>query len=264
MALQSLTGSLINPALLNPVFNPLLGLPSWLAIAVIALVMSLIVTLIYRFATDQELMKELKGEMKELQAEMKALKEHPEKMMEVQGRFMKTNMKYMMQSMRSTLFTIIPVIFIFGWLNASLAYQPLHPNVPFTVTALVAEGKTGMVSLAVIPETGLEILTGQPQEIVKDKVIWSLKGEAGEYVLDFITLDGKSEQVDVIVTEGSEYKRPLTQVKGNDVLKSITIGNEKLTPIDIEILGWKPGWLGTYIIFSIAFSMVLRRIMKLA
>ncbi len=262
MAFQSLTGAFINPALLNPVFNPLLGLPPWLTIGVIAFVLSVIITLIYRFATNQSLMKELKGEMKDLQAEMKELKSHPEKMMKVQKRFMETNMKYMMHSMKSTLFTILPVIFIFGWLNANLAYQPLHPGVPFTVAADVAEGRTGMVSLAVIPETGLEILTGQPQEIVKNKVIWSLKGEAGEYVLDFVTLDGKSEQVDVLVTDGREYRQPLTQVKGNDVIKTVTVGNEKLVPL--TLFGLRLSWLWTYIIFSIVFSMVLRRIMRLA
>lgn len=262
MPFSSVTGNLLSPALLDPVFSPLLAFPPWITIGLISLLVSVIVTLIYKFTTNQNLMKELKGEMKDLQTEMKELKSHPEKMMVVQKRFMETNMKYMMHSMKSTFFTILPVIFIFGWLNANLAYQPLHPDVPFTVAADVAEGKTGMVSLAVIPETGLEILTGQPQEIVKNKVIWSLKGEAGEYVLDFITLDGKSEQVDVLITDSREYRQPLTQVKGNDVIKTITLGNEKLVPL--TLFGLRLSWLWTYILFSVVSSMVLRRIMKLA
>ena len=71
---------------------------------------TLLITLIYKFTTDQDLMKQLKAELKELQAEMKALKSEPEKAMEVQKRAMQTNMKYMMQSMKATLFTFIPII----------------------------------------------------------------------------------------------------------------------------------------------------------
>ena len=57
---------------------------------------------------------------------MKTLRSDPDKMMVVQRKAMETNMKYMMQSMRPTLFTLIPIIVIFGWLNATLAFFIVH------------------------------------------------------------------------------------------------------------------------------------------
>ena len=98
---------------LDPVFNPLLGLaPVWI-IMIIALIISVLVTLIYKFTTNQSLMKDLKQELKEFQKEIKALRDKPEQALAVQKKAMETNMKYMSHSMKSTLFTLLPVIIIF-------------------------------------------------------------------------------------------------------------------------------------------------------
>ena len=55
------------------------------------------------------------------------------------------------------------------------------------------------------------------------------------------------------------YKEPIKRIKG-EVIKSIEIGNapKKL----LNLFGWEIGWLGTYIIFSIMFSLVIRKIIK--
>ncbi|MFC1769138.1 EMC3/TMCO1 family protein, partial [Nanoarchaeota archaeon] len=91
--------------LLDPIFNPLLALsPLWIML-ILSFLVSALITLIYKFTTDQNLMKSLKEEIKEFQNEMKELKHDPSKMMEVQKKAMQTNMKYMMQSLKSTLFT---------------------------------------------------------------------------------------------------------------------------------------------------------------
>ena len=122
--------------LLNPVFGPLLNLSPFWVVTIISALVSLIITVIYKFSTNQNLMKQLKDEMKELQKEMKELKNDPKKMMEVQTKAMQTNSKYMMQSMKSTLITFIPIILIFGWMNANIAYEPILPGQEFTINAL--------------------------------------------------------------------------------------------------------------------------------
>ena len=110
-------------------------LPEPFPILIISLFLTLVTTLIYKYVTDQELMKTLKDDMKAMQAEMKTLKEHPEKMMAVQKQAMQKNMKYMMQSFKPMLITFIPVVFIFGWLSRH--YTALgNPDVFFGISWL--------------------------------------------------------------------------------------------------------------------------------
>jgi len=63
------------------------------AIGLIAI--TVIITLAYKYLTDQDKMKHLKGRQKEFQAEMKSHRDNPEKMMSVQKEAMKVNMEYM-------------------------------------------------------------------------------------------------------------------------------------------------------------------------
>jgi len=64
-----------------------------------------------------------------------------------------------------------------------------------------------------------------------------------------------------ILVDDEKYSSPLhTKFQGKDLSK-IIVGNRKKIVLDWGFL--KMGWLGTYIIFSIVFSMLLRKILKL-
>jgi uncharacterized membrane protein (DUF106 family) len=243
--------------LLNPILNPLLVLhPLW-SLLILSFLISLIITLIYKAMTDQDLMKQLKSETKEFQKEMKELKDHPKKMMAVQKKAMQTNMKYMGLSMKPTLVTFIPIIIIFGWMHAHLAYEPILPNQDFTVTANF-KNAVGNVELSV-PE-GLTVISNPLQEIMDNKANWLLKGDLGEYVLEY-EFEGNKHTQELLIADELAYKTPIKLVK-KDKLKSLHINNEKLKVMNL--FGWQVGWLGTYIIFSLIFSMALRKMMNLA
>jgi len=102
---------------LDPILGPLMRIPSPWNLLLLSFIITLVMTLLYKFLTDQKLMKELKDEMKSLQKEMKLLKENPEKMMEIQKKAMEKNMKYLIQSLKPTLITFIPVLIIFEWMR---------------------------------------------------------------------------------------------------------------------------------------------------
>lgn len=243
-------------SLLDPILRPLLQLPVLWIILIISLVIAVLITVIYKLMTDQNLMKQLKSELKEFQKEMKELKDHPEKRMEVQKKAMQTNMKYMMHSMKSTLVTFIPIIFIFGWMNANIAYDPIVPGQEFTITAAFAANTAGTISLDA-PE-GISTNGNSTKQIEDGKVIWVLKGKEGEYLLEYAFNNEKHSQ-EVLITESQAYKPAVTSIK-NSKLKKLEINNK---PKKVMNLGfWNVGWLGTYIIFSIIFSMLLRKILK--
>jgi len=244
--------------LLDPVLNPLLNVMHPLLVTILlALLISVVVTLLYKLLTDQKLMKQLKGEMKELQKEMKLLKDNPEKMMTVQKKAMETNMKYMGKSLKPTLFTLIPLLIIFGWMHAHLAYLPIMPDQQFTTTAEFSNFN-GVVSLN-IPE-GILLMSNSTQATANNQASWLLKGSKGEYLIEY-SFGGESHTQEILISDKLEYAEPIKKVS-NSNLKTLSVNNQKLELINLGFM--KLGWLGTYIIFSLIFSMTLRKIMKIA
>jgi len=265
---------------LDPVLGWLLWLHPALAIILISFIVSLIVTFAIKLFTNQELMKDLRNELKELQKEMKELKNHPDKMAKVNSQFMETNMKYMSHSMRPTLFTFIPIILVFGWLNSHLAYYPLMPEpVTFKLTAVFDEA-TGEATLTV-PE-GLNILDENnkvqtsKKQVLSKEVDWILTGKKGSYDVQVVHMN-KIYDKSIIISDEQEYapvekdfrKKVLFFTTSNGNLQKIILGNEKIRPFStvpvLKDLPWigNWGWLGVYFLFSIIFSMSLRRLLNI-
>ncbi|MBW2991026.1 DUF106 domain-containing protein [Candidatus Woesearchaeota archaeon] len=177
-----------------------------LAILLISFIITLMITLIYKFTTDQKNMKKIKDEMKEYQKKIKTLgKEDPQKAMSLQKEAMKRNMEYMKSSFKSTLYTFIPIIIIFGWLNAHMAYYQIEPNQPFEVSAFFAEGHAPTASIESIPD--LETINNATQPISEGKAVWQLKGEEGEYKL---TVNYNNEQYEksLLISYELKYEEP--------------------------------------------------------
>ncbi|PLW79568.1 hypothetical protein C0585_07065 [Candidatus Woesearchaeota archaeon] len=244
--------------LLDPVFAPILSLPPFWGILIISFLVTLLITIIYKLVTDQEVMKTLKADMKAMQKEMKKLKDNPKKMMEVQKKAMEKNMQYMMASMKPTLFTLIPILIIFGWLSGHLAYHPLAPNDPFELVADFDKGSIGEAKL-IVPE-GIKILNDATQIVEDEQITWVLEGELGDYNAQIEYNNKVFDKRILISEEVGQYAEVKTKISSAN-LEMITLSNEKI--IGMNLFGWKVGWLGTYIIFSIIFSTSLRKILKL-
>ena len=243
---------------LDPVLGPVLLLPPLFGILLLSFFISLVITVIYKYTTDQNMMKQLKDEIKGFQKEIKELKSNPEKAMQVQKEAMKTNMKYMSMSMKATLITFIPIIFIFGWMSSHLALESLKPEEPFTVTMSFSKPVSGDATL-VVP-SGMSVDGDATKEISGDNVFWTVRGKEGAYVLEY-EYTGRIFTQEILITKDPYYADPVVRVKDSTTdVKSLAVNHKK--KIVMNLLGWKMGWLATYIIFSIGFSLGLRKIMK--
>src|SRR3989344_687733 len=138
---------------LDPVLNPVLG--PFLNWNPALLILSVIITVVYKFATNQKEMKRLKEQQKEFQKSMKELRHNPEEMMKIQKEAMKSNMDYMKHSLKSTLITMLPIILIFSWMAGHLSFEPIYPGEQYSMTATFAKGVTGNTQL--IPDKGTEL-----------------------------------------------------------------------------------------------------------
>ena len=85
-----------------------------ISIVIIGLLITLFSTLVTKWVTNQERMKELKDKQKENQKLMKEHKGNTAKMMEIQKEMMGHSMEMMKQSFKPMIFTMIPIILIFG------------------------------------------------------------------------------------------------------------------------------------------------------
>lgn len=107
--------------MLESIFNPTIGklllLPEPFGIIAISFLLTLIVTLSYKYLTNQTEMKELKGTLKKLQEEYKAFSGQEQKKNEIRQQMLEKNMKYMIAGFKPMLFTLIPLLLIFSWLN---------------------------------------------------------------------------------------------------------------------------------------------------
>jgi uncharacterized membrane protein (DUF106 family) len=245
---------------LNPVFQPLLDLSPFWALLIISLGISFLVTIIYKYVTDQNKMKALKDKQKDYQKRLKELRNNPSEMMKVQKEAMKVNMEYMKHSFKPTLFTLLPILLIFGWMAAHLSFEPIYPGEQYSVSATFLEGISGDAEL--VFEEGTELISDSIQKIEQNKVTWNLKSDEGEHFLT-IKQDDQEQVKKVLIT--TELKtEPQISLYDHSNIESITINYKALKPLGkFSIFGWKPGWLGWYIIFSLVFSMGLRKLMKL-
>ena len=242
---------------LNVAFAPLLKIHPLVAVIILALLISVIIILITKYTTDQALMKRLKEEMKEHQKQAKELKSNPTKAMEMQKKAMDLNMKYMMHSMKPTLITFIPIILIFGWMSANFAYHNIAPDEEFSVSMIFDADAKGSAILN--DQEGLSIIGDAAQNIQNSKATWILKGSEGTYNLEF-SYKNKTFYKNILITPGSKYAESVGKIKDDDA-KSIQINYRKLMLLPIGFKDWF-GWLGVYIWSSIAFTMGLRKILK--
>jgi len=129
MLLSLLVASLWNSAIfgtppviktaIHSILDPSVGvLVAWnvtIGLILVTLVLNVITTLLQKYFTDQETLKQIKEEQKIIQEEMKLAKENPQKSMELSKKSMELTMKAMPITMRPFIFTVIPFVLLIQW-----------------------------------------------------------------------------------------------------------------------------------------------------
>ncbi len=238
---------------LSVVLDPLLSLGPFWALLIISLLISFVVSLVYKYATDQDVLKRLKEEMTLLRGQSRELREHPEKVMEVNKRMTELAMTQFKHTMKPTLFTLLPMLLIFGWLQGHLAYEPLVPGQELTATVALA----GVKDVSVAVSEGLEVVGPSEKSATDGEVVFTLKGVEGRHTA-FFRANGQEVAKSVTITAGRGYAPVSEKFKG--AITTVTLSNK---PTDVIKLGsFTIGWLGSYLLLSVVFSMVTRKLLK--
>lgn len=102
-------------SILDPTVGWFLNLNLDIGMLVVVALLTLITTIIQKYTTDQEALRQLKKEQKAIQEEMKKFRDNPQKMMELNKKSFEFLPKTMKLSMRSLAYTAIPFIIFFRW-----------------------------------------------------------------------------------------------------------------------------------------------------
>jgi len=244
---------------LNPIMHPLVQIHPFFAVAIVSFFVALFNSWIYKVFTDQHKMKALKEDMKHMQADIKKYKDNTSKMLDIQSRLMQKNMEYMKQSFKPTLITLIPILIILGWMTGHLAYDSVQPNMPVNVAVFLTSAQTGSVLLQV--PFGMEIVgdANQPINTTSHAAMWTVKGVAGTYNLDFTK--GNETVSQQIIIAAQDYAKPIVTFSGSQVFSRAQIGNSPKKILDFGAFSINYFW--TYFICAIAFSLGIRKLMKL-
>ena len=245
-----------------------MGLPHFWIIFSFALVTTLITTIIYKYATDQKRLKEIKTKLKALRKKQKEYKNDTKKVMALQKDMMSLNMEMMKQSFKSMLYTFIPLILLFTWMSANIAYDPINPSDNFTVTARISNSfphDLNTINLSVKPDGVVYRNEGYvASRESRREVQWFVSvEEEGRYTL---LVEGPtfSETKDFLATFSKEYISPVEAFSNSHLLR-LEVGNEPVRPLgSFSFFGLRPNWLFVYIVLSILFSIIVRKLLKVS
>ncbi len=251
--------------LLDPILNPLTNYSPALIITIFSLVLAFLSVIIYKLTTNQKYLKELRRKTEKIQKKIRELqkditsKEAQKEMGKLNTELMLISGEQMKASMRSTIFTIIPFLLLFGWLAAHYSYEPLLPNQPFNIT-VISQNNIKNLTLESTPK--LELInesffikhSNNNDFYVKT---FTVKGQQGDYLLEFKLNNNLIMKKDIIITTRHEYTNPKETTK--DKKTQLIISNK---PLRINILNFSLSWFWYYFIIITIFSTLFRKILK--
>lgn len=111
-------------AALDPTAGVLLTYHATLGMLAITAIITLITTILQKYMTDQDLLKEIKDEQKIVQQEMKLARENPDKTMELSKKSLELTMKAMPITMRPLVYTAVPFVLCLRWFQDFFTANP--------------------------------------------------------------------------------------------------------------------------------------------
>lgn len=245
-----------------------MNLPHFWIIFILSFIATILTTIIYKYATDQKRLKEIKLQLKELREKQKKHKNDTKKMMSLQKEMMELNLEMMKQSFKSMLYTFIPLILLFSWMSANVAYEPINPGDQFTITARISNSfphDLRDVNLTLLPEGNVTRNEAHiASKETRREIQWIVTAPTEGRYTAVIESQTFKETKEIIITDTKDYLNPISDIRNSQLLR-IEVGNEPVRPLGaFSIFGWRMNWLWTYILLSLVLSIGLRRLFRVA
>lgn len=213
---------------LDIIFGFLLAYPPVLAITIFSIIVLFLINIFYKILIKQDEAKQLKARTKELSKQMRQEQKagNTQKANELMSEMMRENSRMMRLTMKPMLTSFIIVILLLPW-----------PAAHFGDTTAEIKDNAGVVTLAgknhtfTVNSGEVNVEGATPLGHACDSKCYEIGGNSYE-----------------VTQEGSKLKfAPIVAVM----------------PLALPLLGGTMGWLGWYIICSIPFVILMRKLMKI-
>ncbi len=206
-----------------------------------AIGLAFLTQLINKLLINEKFVDETREKMKKMQKELKGIDVKSKEFQQKQDKILEMNFALMKQQFKPMFVTFVPYIVIFYLLGGLFSYAPI------SVGSQIQIDVSGN-ALIESPCLGLnETIQG------KGTLIATVNSENCKILINGneanISLIGASNEINLNVEDVALKILPPKQVFIN-------------LPFDLPVVGNQIGWLGTFIIFSFATSMILNKALK--
>ena len=262
--------------LMDPVLGWLLYMPRDLAIIIVSVATSALLTFTRPFCTNQDLLARCNADKKRLKDLAKKAKAEGDK--DALLRYRATNAQIAMKLMKAEgkplLIAIIPIALLATWCFGRLAYHPPAPGETVTVNAFFPAAAIGHTA-HMLPQPGLKAEqwiarveeTPNPIPDQEGTAVWKVKGEKNDKPHDLdIRYQGRTYPMELLV--GHNIYAPNIKFF-NAPEDRITVGEVALKPFrlfGIVHIPWGqvdlffPPWMQAYLLIAIPFVFLLKGI----
>ncbi len=258
------------------VFLPFRSLNPWAGMIFISLLTGLLMLFIYRLASNQAGIREIKDRIKAYLLELRLYKDNMSVTMKAQGQILRANLRYLVLNLKPLLVMIVPLVLILAQLNLWFGSAPLRVG-QSAILKVELEPEMGPLDIEFALEAPPQIIIETPPLRIEElkEVDWRIKPESSG-IFDVTIRAGEQVALKTVVVEG----RPLQKISSlkiqRNFIEEILYPGEKPLPgrspvRSIELIyparrlgffGLSVHWLIAYLGLSIVFGFMLKRPFK--
>ena len=257
----------------DPLMGWLLNIQRDIVLFIIAIGTALILTLVRRWATNQDFLKRCKNDKQTLKKLIKEAKKNKDKarLMQLRATMGQIGSKSFLAEGKPLLFSLIPIAIIAVWSMSRIGFMPPDGTKPIKFQVYKPVGSINKL-IYIVPQPGMTAENGWIQKITEDS---DKDGKINSGIAEW-TLDCKKRQepyklsvhcqdqvftVDLAVN-GKTYSPPVLQY-GNNPLEISQVVMPEYKPFGLVpgFLGLPP-WIIGYLIIVVPLALVLKPVLK--
>lgn len=250
--------------------GPLDWLPPLAGLVVVSVITAVAVLLAFKWTADQPALRSAKRAMQAAILEMRLFNDDIAGLVRAQGEMFRQTLRYLRLSLAPTLWLLAPMLALMPHLEVHFGYRGLTSGEPALLKVRFAAA-ANRPRVALEAPDGVRVETPAVAFPSTREVVWRVRPHTpGTYELR-VDLGGTVLTKTLLVSDAVARRSPVRP--GGHLIDQWLYPSEPPLPAglgvsaisidyperDFAVAGWDLGWLGIYVVLTLAFALVLKR-----